>query len=62
MNLACLIGRKGQAAFEQTVFSAAREFSDAYTFDMTARSRRITSWNWTCGRRRSAAGARHVPD
>jgi hypothetical protein len=35
MNLACLVGRKGQAMFEQTVFNAAREFSDAYTFDIT---------------------------
>ena len=34
MNLACLIGRNAQAAFEQGVFDAAREFNDAYTFDI----------------------------
>jgi hypothetical protein len=35
MNLACLIGRNAQALFERTVFNAARQFSDAYTFDIT---------------------------
>ena len=35
MNLACLIGRKTQTLFEQTVFNAARDFNDAYTFDIT---------------------------
>jgi len=34
MNLACLVGRNAQTAFEQTVFDAAREFNDAYTFDI----------------------------
>jgi len=33
-NLACLISRHAQAVFEQSVFNAAREFSDAYTFDI----------------------------
>ena len=35
MNLACLVGRDAQAAFEQSVFDAAREFNDAYTFDIS---------------------------
>ncbi len=34
MNLACLIGRNAQGTFEQAVFGAAREFNDAYTFDI----------------------------
>jgi hypothetical protein len=35
MNLACLVGRTAQVAFEQSVFNAAREFDDAYTFDIS---------------------------
>ncbi|MGO8705063.1 MAG: GvpL/GvpF family gas vesicle protein [Candidatus Brocadiia bacterium] len=35
MNLACLVARDAQAAFEQSVFNAAREFDDAYTFDIS---------------------------
>jgi hypothetical protein len=35
MNLACLVGRDAQARFEEGVFNAAREFNDAYTFDIS---------------------------
>ena len=33
MNLACLIGRDSQPAFEQAVFAAAERFDNHYSFD-----------------------------
>jgi ElaB/YqjD/DUF883 family membrane-anchored ribosome-binding protein len=35
MNLACLVPKDGVAAFEEAVMSAAKEFSDAFTFTYT---------------------------
>jgi hypothetical protein len=35
MNLACLIATNAQAAFDQAVLEAARQFDDTYTFDIS---------------------------
>ena len=35
MNLACLIAKNAQAAFDQAVLEAARQFDDTYTFDIS---------------------------